>query len=132
MKTPKLFRPKHKAVGRTFNGRKAIDALYDTNWKAYRVRFLAINDKCYRCGEKATVVDHLRPHKGDVKLFKQLDNHIPLCEKCHNTVTGLFDKRFTIGGSIQNKIDWLVKFRMSRDLFFKVKVLPYYGPEIVR
>lgn len=98
-----------------------------TEWQAYRLRFLEINPRCYNCGEHATVVDHLTPHLGDEKLFRQLDNHIPLCESCHNKATALWDRKFVVGGSIRNKVEWMVWNRAAKNLTFKVKVLPYYG-----
>jgi hypothetical protein len=131
MKIGKIYRPKHivdKGNGRVFNGRKRIDDMYDGTWEKYRYAFLAINRLCFACGSLATVVDHLVPHKGDPVLFKKLDNHIPLCAKCHNTLTSLFDRDFKIGSSIQPKIQWIVTNRARNDLNTRVKVLPRYGP----
>lgn len=121
------FKPRHReGPGRSFNGRKSIDMMYDTAWEKYRLRFLAENPRCYSCGVIAVVVDHLKPHKGDENLFKQLDNHIPLCKRCHDTVTTLFDRRYRIGATITPKIQWLQLSRSKFDLTFKVKVLPSY------
>ena len=120
------YKPKGR-TGRSFNGKKASDDMkWGTPWKEYRARFIEVNPRCYACGNKATVVDHLRPHKGDEKLFKQLDNHIPLCEICHNRVTAMYDKKFVVGSSIDSKIKWMQLQRQSRGLTFRVKVLPYY------
>jgi hypothetical protein len=124
------YKPRSKGTGRSFNGSKASDDMkWGSEWKAYRKRFIETNPRCYACGSTATVVDHLRPHKGDEKLFKQLDNHLPLCETCHNRVTGLFDKRFVVGGSLDSKIKWMQLQRLNRGLTFRVKVLPYYGED---
>jgi 5-methylcytosine-specific restriction endonuclease McrA len=124
------FKPTHaKATNsRSFNGRKKIEAMYDHNWEKYRKRFLAVNPTCYACGAVAIVVDHLRPHQGDETLFKKLDNHIPLCIVCHNTVTSLFDRRFRAGNSIQKKIDWLSRNRIVGGEWEpkRVKVLDKY------
>lgn len=40
---------------------------------------------CRRMGRltRATVVDHIRPHKGDPRLFFDYDNLQPLCASCH-------------------------------------------------
>jgi 5-methylcytosine-specific restriction endonuclease McrA len=100
--------------------------MYDRHWQKYRERFLSVNPRCYYCGEKATIVDHLVPHKGDEKLFKQLDNHIPLCKSHHDTATALWDKKYIEGGSIKSKVEWLQWGRAARGLNFKVKVLPFY------
>ncbi len=122
------FQPKHRtATAKKFNGRKAIDALYDYEWERYRARFLAVNPECYCCGQPADVTDHLRPHQGDVKLFKQTDNHIPLCSKHHNTVTSKFDRRHRAGDSITEKIRWLNDMRLANGCTRRVKVLPNYG-----
>jgi len=124
---PKQYKPPSRnAPGRKFDGRKHITDLYDEVWNKYRKRFLDENPKCYSCGERAWEVDHVVPHKGDKKLFEKLDNHIPLCTSCHSTVTALFDKKYVAGSSVTNKIRWLQNKRLQNDLFFKVKVLPYY------
>jgi 5-methylcytosine-specific restriction endonuclease McrA len=125
----KLYKRK-SGPGRSFNGRLELDRLKKSEeWKAYRLRFLKENPKCYSCGVTATVVDHVTPYQGDEVLFKKLDNHIPLCEICHNKVTGLFDKRFVRGGSIEPKLRWLYANRKRINLTFSVKVLPYFGHE---
>ncbi len=122
------YKPSHRRtkVGRSFNGRRAIDMMYDHVWEAYRKRYLEINPRCYACGLKATTVDHLIPHQGDEKLFKKLNNHIPLCEICHNKVTAIFDKKHRAGMPVDNKIIWMQAKRAEKDLTFKVKVLPSY------
>ncbi len=45
--------------------------------------------ECARRGirTRATVVDHVRPHKGDWALFTDRDNLQSLCETCHNRKT---------------------------------------------
>ena len=129
----KNYKPRQsQSAGRTFNSRQAQMNLYDPTWEKYRLRYLHHNPTCYACGAKSTVVDHLRPHKGDEKLFRQLDNHIPLCTSCHNRVTALFDKKFAVGGSISSKIQWLGLRRYERGLTEKVKVLPYYAENLSR
>jgi len=125
---PKKYTPRHKreSSGRRFNGRKDIDAMYGPEWESYRGKFLAINPRCYACGERATVVDHITPHKGDAKLFEKTDNHLPLCKRDHDRVTALFDMRYRSGNTIEPKLKWLKNSRVSRDLTFRVKVLPSY------
>lgn len=120
------YKPRHQGAGRTFNGRKHIDNLYDSAWEKYRHRFLAKNNRCYRCGSPATVVDHLIPHKGDQKLFEKTDNHIPLCKSCHDQCTGYFDRKYKVGSSIKDKVDWMKWRRAALSLTFKVIVLPNY------
>ena len=82
MQRSKQFKPSRGTGSKKFNGRAAIDAMYDETWERYRRSYLNINRYCYCCGKDATVVDHLVPHKGDEMLFKKTDNHIPLCAKC--------------------------------------------------
>ncbi len=126
MKKARVFSPRHRreTVGKTMTGRESIDRLYDGPWKIYSVKFLNINSMCYSCGKRATVTDHLIPHLGSLKLFWKTDNLIPLCKKCHDTVTALFDRRYRAGNSIDNKIKWMNYNRAQNDLSFRVKVVP--------
>jgi 5-methylcytosine-specific restriction endonuclease McrA len=89
--------------------------MYDHAWEKYRARFLSINPECYACAKPANVCDHLIPHQGDEKLFRKLDNHIPLCFACHNTVTGLFDCKYRAGNPVTKKIAWLNRNRVPGD-----------------
>ena len=45
--------------------------------------------ECARRGVRtwATVVDHVKPHRGDWWLFIDPQNHQSLCERCHNRKT---------------------------------------------
>lgn len=66
---------------------------YDRKWRSYRLRYLAKNPLCAECmrqngrATEATVVDHIVPHKGDVKLFWDFKNHQPLCRAHHDRKT---------------------------------------------
>lgn len=42
----------------------------------------------------ATVVDHIKPHKGDMEVFWDLSNWQGLCEPCHNKKTAREDGAF--------------------------------------
>ena len=49
--------------------------------------------RCAECMKQgnltpATVVDHIIPHRGDMKLFWDESNWQALCESCHNQKTG--------------------------------------------
>jgi len=50
--------------------------------------------KCQEQGRyrKATVVDHIIPHRGDEKLFWDRDNWQALCKRCHDQKTWTEDK----------------------------------------
>lgn len=57
---------------------------YDRHWEAERKAFLIANPTCKRCGKPANVVDHIRPHRGDQRLFWDRSNWQPLCTSCHS------------------------------------------------
>lgn len=47
---------------------------------------------CRSCAErgertKATEVDHIIPHKGDMRLFSDKNNLQSLCKRCHSRKT---------------------------------------------
>jgi len=66
---------------------------YNRAWDAERRSFLQLNPNCRRCGEPASVVDHIRPHKGDDRLFWDRSNWQPLCRHCHNSSKQAQEKR---------------------------------------
>lgn len=123
---PKNFSAQRVQSSKSFNGRKAITDLYkSTKWQNYRSKFLGHNKLCYGCGKYASVADHLVPHQGDEHLFWKTDNIIPLCEKCHNTITALFDRFYKKGNSINDKLEWLQWSRAKNNLLrTKVIVVP--------
>lgn len=70
---------------------------YESRWRAARNRFLKSNPLCVKCKEegkltKATVVDHIKPHRGDKNLFWDESNWQPLCKSCHDTKTMTEDR----------------------------------------
>lgn len=57
--------------------------------KRLRPAQLAKQPLCVFCQRKgktvaATVVDHIRPHRGDINLFSDPDNLQSLCKACHD------------------------------------------------
>ena len=65
---------------------------YDARWRKYRKSFLSRYPWCTTCLEKdiieaATVVDHIKAHKGDMVLFWQKGNHQGMCKTCHGIKT---------------------------------------------
>ncbi len=67
----------------------ARNKLYGRKWREARAIFLRSNPHCKMCaGEgkvgRATVVDHIVPHKGDYVRFWTQANWQPLCEHHHN------------------------------------------------
>lgn len=123
MEKPKLYKPK-KIKSKKF-GKTRSQKGYDQDWFVYRKRFLHYNKSCYACGsEKDLHVDHLVAHKGNDYLFKKLDNHIPLCSKCHGIVTALFD-RSKVPRTME-KLEWFKSKRGELGIDSKVFVLPVY------
>ena len=57
-------------------------------WRRYRHMYLAEHPLCVMCHREATVVDHIKDHRGDTDLFWDPDNHQALCAYCHNQKTG--------------------------------------------
>ncbi|WP_350343240.1 HNH endonuclease signature motif containing protein [Proteinivorax tanatarense] len=65
---------------------------YDSRWRKARARFLKVHPLCVRCNSegkliKATVVDHIIPHRGDELLFWDESNWQALCKRCHDRKT---------------------------------------------
>ena len=64
--------------------------LYNTQrWKRRREAFLQTHPLCVMCeaagrATLATVVDHIKPHRGDPELFFDEANWQPLCKPCHD------------------------------------------------
>ena len=74
---------------------------YDARWQKYRRMYLNTHPLCVECLVKetpvireATVVDHVKPHKGDYKLFWNPANHQALCKECHDIKTASEDGEF--------------------------------------
>lgn len=70
---------------------------YDHKWRQARAKYLKERPLCVRCQEedrltKATVVDHIIPHRGDGKLFWDKSNWQSLCKRCHDTKTMTEDR----------------------------------------
>lgn len=85
-KTLKRVVPEYKdrRRGRLYNSQK---------WRDERRLFLELNGNCVECMkegidiEPATVVDHIKPHRGDHDLFWDVDNWQGLCTYHHNLKT---------------------------------------------
>lgn len=65
---------------------------YSARWRAYRKDFLRRNPLCAKCEAEgvqrpATVVNHIRAHKGDQALLWDPANHEPLCKPHHDRIT---------------------------------------------
>lgn len=118
MKKSKSYRP--ASAG---NKKFAKKRLYDNvTWTEYSIRFLSHNPKCYACGERARVVDHVIAAKGDVVKFWEVTNLIPLCLSDHNTITALFDRH--VVPKTEEKMKWIQAKRIEKDVSVRVKIVP--------
>ena len=99
---PKLVEPgteyceNHKAL-HPEKVRTAGSRGYNRAWQKARRQYLDANPLCVKCMEegryvKATVVDHIKPHRGDESLFWDRSNWQSLCKKCHDKKTWTEDK----------------------------------------
>jgi 5-methylcytosine-specific restriction enzyme A len=66
---------------------------YDARWRKARELWLKEHPLCEECKQhgkivQATVVDHVRPHRGDQKLFWDQNNWQSLCRHCHDKKSG--------------------------------------------
>ena len=78
---------------------------YNYQWQKEREKFLRRNPLCTECMKEnkitpAKIVDHIVPHKGDMKLFWDRSNWQPLCKRCHDSKTAREDGGF---GNEKNK-----------------------------
>ncbi|NQX68474.1 HNH endonuclease [Paenibacillus alba] len=72
---------------------------YDSAWRKARLHFLKKHPLCVHCDNEgsigaATVVDHIKPHKGDKGLFWERANWQPLCKRHHDIKTATEDGGF--------------------------------------
>ncbi|MEC2220968.1 HNH endonuclease [Bacillus subtilis] len=72
---------------------------YNSKWRQARLGYLSKHPLCAACmmqGRRtpATVVDHIVPHKGDMKLFWDSSKWQPLCGPCHSRKTAKEDGGF--------------------------------------
>ncbi|MBV2144413.1 HNH endonuclease [Falsochrobactrum sp. TDYN1] len=66
---------------------------YTAEWDRERKAFLAVYSSCRRCGAPATLVDHIKPHKGNQTLFWNRANWQPLCTPCHSSAKQSEERR---------------------------------------
>ncbi len=65
--------------------------VYDSSrWRGpngLRVQVLSTRPFCAICGLLASVVDHIRPHRGNEALAFDINNLRPLCNECHSRIS---------------------------------------------
>jgi 5-methylcytosine-specific restriction protein A len=59
-----------------------------------RAQHLREHPRCAACGDPARVVDHIRPWRGDRRLFLDPGNLQSLCRPCHSKKTASEDGGF--------------------------------------
>lgn len=96
------FCDKHKTADSRYrerNRKTSYERGYNNAWRRARKVFLQEHPLCAECERKglitpATVVDHIKPHKGDRELFWDESNWQPLCKSCHDRKTAIEDGGF--------------------------------------
>ena len=85
-----------KKMDKEYNKRRGSSASqgYDARWRKARKIFLNEHPFCNVCGRVATVVDHIKPHKGNMVLFWDRSNWQSMCKTCHDTKTAKEDGRW--------------------------------------
>lgn len=94
--TENIFCKEHEVIHQKDRA-SAEERGYDNRWRKARKQYLTANPLCVSCKKehklvRATVVDHIIPHRGDKKLFWDRANWQPLCKKCHDTKTMTEDR----------------------------------------
>lgn len=90
---------------------KARDRGYNTAWDRATVEFRQFNPHCVGCAaigvrERATLVDHVIPHKGDQRLFWDRTNWQPSCTWHHNAIKLMLERLYQ-RGELAAKELWL-------------------------
>jgi 5-methylcytosine-specific restriction enzyme A len=76
---------------------------YGHRWRKARLQHLTQHPLCVMCLKqgkrtRATVVDHIKPHRGDRVLFWSMDNWQSLCEQHHNSTKQAQDLTGVVAG----------------------------------
>lgn len=87
----------HNGAGKSTTIKSVVGVLEFTEGEIYIDGHSVKNPFCVKCYEEghitmATVVDHIKPHRGDQKLFWDRSNWQPLCEHHHNVKTMTEDR----------------------------------------
>lgn len=90
---PKRLRTDLSTLPKRRDPRPSASRTYGRKWQRARRAFLAANPLCVSCMAQgrvvaASVVDHIRPHRGNDELFWNPVNWQPLCKRCHDRKTG--------------------------------------------
>lgn len=84
----------HAHQHRQSKGRSIFTPMYqEPEYRRQRAAFLLAHPLC-GCGSRATVLDHVVPHRGDRRLFMDQANWSAVCKRCHDRKTGRLDGGF--------------------------------------
>lgn len=77
-------------------GKSTSQRGYGAAWQRARDRFLRSHPLCVMCLEEgeltpATIVDHIKPHRGDMSLFWDASNWQPLCKRHHDSTKKIIE-----------------------------------------
>ena len=71
----------------TINPTKWPELYRSPDWKSIKEQQLRACPLCEKCGQPATEVHHITPHRGDPGLFFNPNNLMSLCHDCHTRET---------------------------------------------
>jgi len=80
--------------------RPTYHSWYSTaRWKLMRLNYLWLNPLCVECSKSgvikpSSIVDHIKPHKGNKNIFWDVSNLQALCKQCHDIKTAKEDGGF--------------------------------------
>ena len=99
--TDKGYCDKHTAIAHEYDQYRESSAKrgYNAKWRRARMHHLKAHPLCVNCMKAgrvmaATVVDHIKAHKGDKVLFWDKDNWQSLCKQHHDIKTATEDGGF--------------------------------------
>lgn len=79
-----------------------MSGLYSYRWQRASKAFLAEHPLCVFCEKlgrvtPSSVVDHVKPHRGDEAMFWDSTNWQALCKPCHDSVKQRMEKGGAMG-----------------------------------
>lgn len=73
--------------------------LYNSShWRKFRARYLYHHPLCVFCARvgkvtPATILDHIKPHRGNLMLFWDKTNVQGLCQTCHSSIKQRIERK---------------------------------------
>lgn len=97
-----IAKKREKATRQEYNKRRNPQVkkwLNSARYISSRKNFLNRNPLCKKCSTTikpvlSNILDHVKPHKGDVVLFWDVNNWQALCKRCHDKKTASEDGGF--------------------------------------